>query len=125
MQIIESYNARVGRIYCYVGKCLWDKQLKKYVNPRTLIGHLEGKPSIFVPNRKLSALLLSDMENPDATGERDREIITVVKVKYGKTIDLEAAKRNSNQPQIARAIFTGPSIVFGGITSYPNCLYNS
>jgi len=58
------------------------------------------------------------MENPDATGERDREIITVVKVKYGKTIDLEAAKRNSNQPQIARAIFTGPSIVFGGITSY-------
>jgi len=114
MHIIEYYNARLKRVYCYVGECLWDKQLKKYTNPRVIVGHLEGEPSVFVPNKKFTSLLLMDVKNQTTIEKRDREIIDVVKAKYGSII---APKSGKTQEQTACAVFTGPSIVFGGITS--------
>ena len=117
MHIIENYNARVKRVYCYVGECLWDRQLKKYTNSRVIVGHLEGEPSVFIPNNKFTSLLLTDKENQATIEKRDREIIDTVKAKYGNSMGLVTQKPTKPQVQTARAIFTGPSIVFGGITS--------
>ena len=116
MHIIENYNARAGRIYCYVGECLWDKQLKKYIKPRVSVGHLEGEPSKFVPNKNFSLLLRADMENQSLTQARDRMIIDVITAKYGSSTDLLSAM-TTLEPQTASALFIGPSIVYGGITS--------
>ena len=118
MHIIENHNARADRVYCYAGECLWDKQLKKYSNPRVLVGHLEGEPSMFVPNKKYS-LLLADT-NQAVTEERDREIIDVIKVKYGNRVRLTDHKPANAKAQTAIAVFSGPSVVFGGITSRYN-----
>ena len=115
MHIIENRNARAGRVYCYAGECLWDKQLKKYANPRVLVGHLEGEPSVFVPNKKYS-LLLADTSQT-VTEERDRKIIDVIKAKYGNRVRLADTKTTKAQMQTARAVFSGPSVVFGEITS--------
>ena len=121
MHIIENNNTRRGKVYCYIGECRWNKHLKKYDNPRTLIGHLEGEPSILIPNEKLKALLVSDTENPLTTGRHDREILDTVNAKYGKSADLLSRKAGSKptepKVQTAKAVFAGPSIVFGGITS--------
>jgi len=123
MHIIENYNARTGRIYCYIGECRWNKALKKYDNPRVLIGHLEGEPRILVPNKKLTTLLQSDMQNRLATEKYDRDIVDTVNARYGNSADLLAPKPDkpdqTDKPkaQTARAVFLGPSIVFGGITS--------
>jgi hypothetical protein len=117
MHIIENYNTKAKKVYCYAGECLWDKQLKKYVNLRTLIGYLKGEPSVFVPNKKFASLLLSDIKNQFITGKRDREIIDTVNAKYGNSTDIIAVKPDRVHAQTARAIFLGPVIVFGGITS--------
>ena len=84
MHIIENYNARTGRVYCYIGECRWNKLLKKYDNPRILIGHLEGEPSIFVPNKKLTSILLSDVNNRLTVEKRDRDIIDMARMTYKK-----------------------------------------
>jgi transposase len=115
MHIIENHNTRAGKVYCYAGECLWDKQFKKYVNPRVLVGHMEGEPPVFVPNRKYS-LLLADASQT-VTDERDRKIIDIIKVKYGNRVHLAEMKPVRTQVQTAIAIFSGPSVVFGGITS--------
>jgi transposase len=44
-------------------------------------------------------------------------MINIVNAKYGNSEDLIAKKPKESQAQTARAIFLGPSIVFGGITS--------
>ena len=115
MHIIENHNTRAGRVYCYAGECLWDKQLKKYVNPRVLVGHLEGEPPVFVPNKKFS-LLLADTSQIE-TEEHDRKIIAVIKEKYGNSVRLGKPKPVRVQTHTAKAVFSGPSVVFGGITS--------
>jgi transposase len=115
MHIIENYNPRAEKVYCYVGECLWDKQLKKYFNPRVLVGHMEGEPPVFVPNAKYS-LLLADT-GQTVTEERDREIVDVIKAKYGNRVRLPDLKPVKAHAQTAIAIFSGPSVVFGGITS--------
>jgi len=118
MHIIENYNARTGRVYCYASECLWDKQDKKYVKPRVSVGHLEGEPPEFVPNKSFAQLLLSDKKNRLSTGKRDRLVIDAVNAKYGDSPYLLAAiEAGDHQPQTAWAVFSGPSIVFGGITS--------
>ena len=78
VHIIENHNARAGRTYCYVSECMWDKQLKKYKNPRISVGHLEGEPPTFVPNKSFSQLLHSDKENQSLTGARDRLVIDAI-----------------------------------------------
>jgi transposase len=115
VHIIENYNIRAGKVYCYAGECLWDKQFKKYVNPRVSVGYLEGEPPMFVPNKKYS-LLLEDTSQT-VTEERDRKIIDIIKAKYGNRMRLVAPKPVKTQAQTAIAIFSGPSVVFGGITS--------
>ena len=124
MHIIENFNARVGRIYCYIAECIWDKEHKMYNKPRISIGHLRGNPPIFVPNGTFSEILLSDTKEQSAIGSREREMIDLVNEKYGNSIDLLASrpapkpsKQGENEVQTARAVFLGPSIVFGGITS--------
>ena len=117
MHIIENYNARADRVYCYVSECHWDKQRKKYIKPRVSVGHLEGEPPKFVPNKSYALLLLSDKKNQSLTGARDRMIIDVVKAKYGDCADLLSAVAVKTQVQTASAVFIGPSIVYGEITS--------
>jgi len=117
MHIIENNNSRSGRVYCYVAECVWDKELKKYNKPRTSIGHLEGEPPVFVPNKSFASLLLSDIENQSTTEKRDRDIIDLVNAKYGDSVDLLSRNPVSSDVQKAWAVFTGPSIVFGGITT--------
>jgi len=115
VHIIENHNTRAEKVYCYAGECLWDKQLKKYVNPRVLVGHMEGEPPVFVPNKKYS-LLLADTSQT-VTDERDQDIIDVIKAKYGNRVRLTDTKPAKLQAQTAIAVFSGPSVVFGGITS--------
>ena len=120
MHIIENKNARARKVYCYIGECIWDTKHKKYINPRTPIGHLEGEPSRFIPNKKFASLLQSDMNNQAATEKREREMIDTVNAKYGNSADLLEPEQNLTGVQTAKAIFSGPSIVFGGITARYN-----
>jgi len=117
MHIIENYNARAGRVYCYVSECKWDKQLKKYVKPRVAVGHLEGVPPIFIPNKSFALMLLSDLKNQSLTGLHNRMIIDTVKKRYGDCTDQANKIAAKFQTQTALAVFEGPSIVYGGITS--------
>jgi len=120
MHIIENKNVRARKVYCYIADCIWDKKHKKYIKPRTPIGHLEGEPSRFVPNNTFASLLESDMINQSATGKRERETIDLVNAKYGNSSDLLASEPGRIDVRTAKAIFSGPSIVFGGITSRYN-----
>ena len=120
MHIIENKNVRAGRTYCYIGECIWDKKHKKSINRRVPIGHLEGEPSIFVPNRMFASILRSDIANQSATETRTREMIDTVNAKYGCSTDLLEPELYKTDTRTAKAIFSGPSIVFGGITSRYN-----
>jgi len=117
MHIIENYNARAGRVYCYVAECIWDKEQKKRIKPRVAIGHLEGRPSMFVPNKTVAALLMSDKENPSTVDRRDKDIVELINEKYGDNVGKPANRPSRTEAQTARAVFSGPAIVFGGITS--------
>ena len=117
MHIIENRNAQSGKVYCYVGECLWDKQLKKNVKPRESIGYLEGNPPKLVPNKSFAQLLFLDKKDQSLTGERDRKIIDTVEAKYGNNIHIPDTIETSLQTKTAWAVFCGPSVVFGGITS--------
>ena len=117
MHIVENQNTKVGKVYCYASECLWDKQAKNYKKPRISVGHLEGVPPVFVPNRTFELLLLSEATNPDSITAHDKAVINTVKAKYGDKachIDVEKAKTKT---QTAWAVFSGPSIIFGGITA--------
>ena len=117
MHIVENGNAKNGRVYCYASECLWNKQSKKYDKPRISVGHLEGNPPVFVPNRTFELLLLSETTNPNLISARDRTVIDAVKAKYGNEacrVDVAAVKAKA---QTAWAVFSGPSIIFGGITA--------
>jgi transposase len=118
MHIVENKNEKAGRTYCYACECLWDKSLGKYNKPRVSIGHLEGVPPHFVPNRYFAQILAAD---PSLTGERDKLLIATAVEKYGEGVFSLGAvgPEPPNGPvaiKTARAVFTGPSIVFGGIT---------
>jgi hypothetical protein len=118
MHIVENKNKKVGRTYCYACECLWDKTLGKYNKPRISIGHLEGDAPSFVPNRSFAQILAAD---PSLTGERDKLVIAAAVAKYGDGVLTlgESGPEPPNGPdaiKTARAVFTGPSIVFGGIT---------
>jgi transposase len=116
MHIVENYNKKVDRIYCYAAECHWDKQSKTYRKPRISVGHLEGTPPVFVPNKRFSRILASDLKTPSLTDEHTKEIITTVTAKYGEvTCSLDLTDTPAPE-QTARAVFSGPSIVFGGIT---------
>jgi transposase len=117
LHIIENYNARVGRTYCYACECTWDKQLKKYVKPRISIGRLDGEPPVFVPNKTFSQLLVANKIDPSSTDTQDRKVIEAIKTKYG---DIACPQHTPVAKPIAKtawAVFSGPSIVFGGITA--------
>jgi len=78
---------------------------------------------MFVPNKFYSLLLWADKEDPSGTDERSRQIIQTVTNKYGDIqlppTPTKATERAPavNGVQTAWAVFTGPSIVFGGITA--------
>jgi transposase len=116
MHVVENYNKRVDRTYCYVAECLWDKPSKKYRKPRTSVGHLEGTPPVFVPNKRFSWILVSDLKDPSLTDEHTKEIISTVTAKYGDVTCSLDLPDTLPPEQTARAVFSGPSIVFGGIT---------
>jgi len=120
VHIIENYNAKVGRVYCYIAECIWNKYNKKYNKPRVAIGHLEGEPPIFVPNKMFTTMLLTEKDRESATENHEREIIDIVKAKYGYSTELLAPEPDMTNIQTAKAIFSGPYIVFGGITSRYN-----
>jgi transposase len=120
VHIIENRNLQVGKTYCYIAECLWDKQTKKYVNPRVAIGYLEGEPPEFVPNRYFMSLERSLGANPTDAQKRDKLIIDTVESKYSVIREAPNHKKQKTKPndkvQTAWAVFSGPSIVFGGIT---------
>ena len=117
MHIIENYNIKVDRTYCYACECIWDKQLKKYVKPRTSIGRLEGEPAVFVPNETFSQLLIADNIDPSSTDMKGRKIIDAAKAKYGDIVCPQYMAVTKPAANTAWAIFSGPRIVFGGITA--------
>jgi len=116
MHIIENNNAQIGRVYCYAAECIWDKELKKRIKPRISIGHLEGKSCVFVPNKTFAPLIVADNENPSAMDKREKDIVDLIKTRYGNNISKPVSKPNKAEAQTARAVFSGPAIVFGGIT---------
>ena len=134
VHIIENYNAKADKIYCYASECIWDKAQKRYIKPRISVGHLAGEPPMFVPNKSYSLLLWANKEDPSGTDERSKQIIQTVTNKYGD-IQLPPTPKATMRPpaangaQTAWAVFTGPAIVFGGITarkqisSHIKCIY--
>ena len=116
MHIVENYNGKVNKTYCYAAECSWDKVSKKYIKPRISIGHLEGNPPVFVPNKFFSRIFASDLKAPSLTDEQHRKIIDTVKTKYGDVTSSVDWAETRQEEQTAKAIFSGPSIVFGGIT---------
>ena len=117
VHIVENLNAKTGRVYCYASECLWNKQTKKYDKPRISIGHLEGDPPMFTPNRSFKQLLMSEKTDPDLIAPQDRAVIDTVKAKYGDEACRVSAAITKEKAQTAWAVFSGPSIVFGGITA--------
>ena len=115
MHIIESKNPKSGKIYCYVGECIWDKHQNKYVNPRISVGSLEGEPPKFKPNKRFVSLMKASYAGQSSDDKKDKMIIETVKSKYGE-IELISTRRRSEETQTAWAVFNGPAIVFGGIT---------
>jgi transposase len=76
---------------------------------------------MFVPNKSFAMILMSDITSPALTNARNRLIIDTVKAKYG---DVQQSMKNKSsesqsmaRQQTAWAVFSGPSIVFGGITA--------
>jgi len=65
-------------------------------------------------------MLQLDMKGSTTTGIRERVIIDAVKAKYGNNMDLVDFEQNRTNIQTAKAVFSGPAIVFGGITSRYN-----
>jgi len=116
MHIVENYNARIGRVYCYACECLWDKELKEYFKPRIPVGHLEGEPPVFVPNKSFKLLLTSDFTEPTATEVYNRMVIDTVKAKYEDIVCTVNTTAIEPEEKTAWAVFSGPAIVFGGIT---------
>ena len=114
MHIIENYNARVDKVYCYISECIWDKQQKKYLKPRTSIGHLSGDPPKFIPNKRFSQLL-AESKGASSVQPRTKRMLDTIAAKYGEVECLPDSI--VSEEQTARAIFSGPSIVFGGITT--------
>jgi hypothetical protein len=112
MHIVENYNGKVNKTYCYAAECSWDKVSKKYIKPRISIGHLEGNPPVFVPNKFFSRILASDLKAPSLTDEQHRKIIDTVKTKYGDVTSSVDWAETKQEEQTAKAIFSGPSIVF-------------
>jgi hypothetical protein len=117
VHLIENYNKYAGKAYCYVCECLWDKQLKKYVKPRISVGHLDGEPPVFVPNKNFAIMLSLDNQDPSSTEPHIRKVIDTVKAKYGESVRASAIVADNSKAQTAWAVFSGPSIVFGGITA--------
>ena len=117
MHIIENYNAQAGRVYCYVSECLWDKHLKKYVKPRISVGHLSGEPPAFIPNKNFTLLLVSYNKNTSSIDAHDKMVIETVKKKYGDSACQVDDSMPMPKTRTAWAVFSGPSIIFGGITA--------
>jgi transposase len=117
VHIIENYNKNVKKTYCYASECIWDKQLKKYIKPRTSVGRLEGNPPVFVPNETFLQLLISDNINPSATDAQARKVLDAVKAKYGNIACPQDTPAIKPVVRTAYAVFSGPSIVFGGIAA--------
>jgi hypothetical protein len=118
VHIVENKNEKAGRTYCYACECLWDKTLGRYHKPRISIGHLEGEPPSFVPNRSFAQVLATD---PSLMEKHDRLTIATAVAKYGDgvlTLGAAGPKLPDGPAAVrtARAVFTGPLIVFGGIT---------
>jgi hypothetical protein len=118
LHIVENWNKQAQKTYCYACECNWNKELHKYDKPRISIGKLEGVPPSFVPNKYFARLLSDD---PTDLGDNDKLVIATTVEKYGQSI-LELGDVGLEPPtdratfQTARAVFTGPAIVFGGIT---------
>jgi hypothetical protein len=117
VHIVENYNGQVNRVYCYACECNWDKQSKEYKKPRISVGHLADEPPVFVPNKKLALLLMADSKDPSSTKDSDRSVIEAVRAKYGDITYSPVSAPAMPEPRTARAVFSGPSIVFGGITA--------
>jgi hypothetical protein len=118
MYIVENPNRSAGKKYCYAEENKWNKEEHKCNKPRTIIGKLEGEPPSFVPNSFFERLLAAE---PSEIGEHDKLIIAAVAAKYGES----ALKPRTTTPeppkgpaavQTARAVFTGPATVLGGIS---------
>lgn len=121
MHIIENWNAKAGKTYCYACECVWDKLLRKYLKPRISVGHLEGKPPTFVPNESFARLLQLDSQDPSICSAHERKIIDTIIAKYGygvrESASIATRATKGNAMQTARAVFSGPSLVFGDITA--------
>jgi hypothetical protein len=117
VHIIENYNKYVNKTYCYASECIWDKHLKKYIKPRTSVGRLEGSPLVFVPNKAFLQLLMADNIDPSATDAQAKKVIDAVKAKYGDIAYPQVTPAIKPVARTAYAVFSGPSIVFGGIAA--------
>ena len=118
MHIVENWNSQAQKTYCSACECKWNKETHKYDKPRIAIGKLEGEPPSFVPNKFFARLLADGLSD---AREDDKLIIEAAVAKYGESI-FELGNigigplAGLDDVQTARAIFSGPAMVFGGIT---------
>lgn len=117
MHIVENTNRKSGRIYCYADECIWNKETHEYDKPRTPVGHLKDGSRTFVPNRSFAMLLLSQQTTPNSITEYEKMVIDTVKGKYGDCACQVEAIVSKAKAQTAWVEFSGPSIIFGGITA--------
>jgi transposase len=117
MHIIENKNKLTGKLYCEACECIWDKGSKKFKKPSKSVGWVDVNSSAFVPNRYLSTILETYLDDPSTLDEKSLLIINTVIAKYGDAI-LKNIKPSENMSAIktAQAEFIGPSLVFGKIT---------
>jgi hypothetical protein len=118
LHIVENVNRQAGKIYCSACESVWNKKTHRYDKPRIAIGKLEGDPPSFVPNKYFAQPLA---KNPSHTATEEKLIISTAVKKYGEAIlelgKIDAVKSlDPSYIQTAKAMFTGPAMVFGGIT---------
>lgn len=115
MFIIENFNNQVNRYYCIFTESIWDPASKKYIKPKTHIGHLDASKKNFVPNKYLSSILEKEEDGADLS-DMEKVLLERVREKYG---DVKPAKKQERRKAAitAESIKCGPLIIFGHIAS--------
>jgi hypothetical protein len=97
---------------------IWNKESRKYENPRIPVGHIVWDDNGFVPNKYLVQLFLSD-----SVDEQGKLIVQTVIDKYGESVreavsaSFPAQLVSQDDLMTTRAIFYGPELAFGSITA--------
>lgn len=104
MSISKSFNKRTGITYVYdVYENYWDKEKKKYVQKRRMIGKIDPQTGEIVPTRSRKSKEKS-LQDPSAAGETDYRALYLEAQKQLEQKELEISMLQSRISQLKKQI---------------------